>query len=145
MARPTRRGPHRRRVLGDDTRVQGEFQTIRALTPGTETIRELALVRNNEVVRTVNPATNQVEFEHTDQPSLLGGILYYARPLQTNDEIARSSPVCLILDRATQPRECVVKGVLHYGLALAQGTPAFSCRADSDTGGPGTPRSRGRG
>ena len=76
MARPTRRGPHRRRVLGDDTRVQGEFQTIRALTPGTETIRELALVRNNEVGHTVKPATSQVEFEHTDHPSLLGGILY---------------------------------------------------------------------
>ena len=65
------------------------------MTPSTETTRELALVRNNEVVHTVNPATKQVEFEHTDQPSLLSGILYYSRPLQTTDEIARSSPVCL--------------------------------------------------
>ncbi len=144
MARPTRRGPRRRRVLGDDTRVQGEFQAIRALTPGTETIRKLVLVRNNAVVHTVKPATNQVEFEHTDHPSLLGGILYYARPLQTNDEIARSSPVCVLRDRATQPSEGVVKGVLNNRLAL-RGTPAFSCRAGSDTGGPGTPRSRGRG
>ena len=82
--------------MGDEIRVQGETPAIRAKILGTDTIREVALVRNNEVVYTVNPAAKQAEFEYTDKAPAAGENFYYVRALQTNDEIAWSSPIWVI-------------------------------------------------
>ena len=56
----------------------------------------MALVRNNEVVYTVNPAEKQAEFEYTDNAPSAGENFYYVRALQTNDEIAWSSPIWVV-------------------------------------------------
>ena len=84
--------------MGGDIRAPGEIRTIQALTLGTDTIRALALVRNHKVDYTTEPATKQVEFEYTDHQLSLGENFYHVRALQTNDEIAWSSPIREIRD-----------------------------------------------
>ena len=82
--------------MGDEIRTQGEVPAIRALILGTDTIREVALVRNNEVVYTLNPMSKDVEFEYTDKAPSQGENFYYVRTVQENDEIAWSSPIWVI-------------------------------------------------
>ena len=82
--------------MGEEIRVSGEIPTIRAMIFGTDTIREVALVRNNEVVYTVNPDAKDADFEYTDQSPSAGENFYYVRAVQQNDEIAWSSPIWVI-------------------------------------------------
>lgn len=82
--------------MGDEIRAQGEVPAIRAVILGTDTIREVALVRNNEVVYTLNPMSKDVEFEYTDNAPSPGENFYYVRAVQQNDEIAWSSPIWVI-------------------------------------------------
>lgn len=82
--------------MGDEIRAQGEVPAIRAVILGTDTIREVALVRNNEVVYTRNPMSKDVDFEYTDKEPSPGENFYYVRAVQVNDEIAWSSPIWVI-------------------------------------------------
>ena len=79
--------------MGQEIRVGDEVPTVRAKILGTDTIRNVALIRNNEVIYTMNPGSEDVEFEYTDREAEDGENFYYVRAVQTNDEIAWSSPI----------------------------------------------------
>lgn len=82
--------------MGEEIRVGDEVPTVRAKILGTDTIRNVALIRNNEVIYTMNPGSEDVEFEYTDREAEDGENFYYVRAVQTNDEIAWSSPIWVV-------------------------------------------------
>ena len=84
--------------MGDEMSVEGAIPAIRARILGTDIVREVALIRNNEVVYTVNPEEKDTEFEFTDRQPEPGENFYYVRAIQTNDEIAWSSPIWVVRD-----------------------------------------------
>lgn len=78
--------------MGDELTTSGKpTLTIRAV--GTESIRNLSLVRNNEYVYTASPGKRDVEFKWVDMQPLEGTNLYYFRVEQADGEVAWSSPV----------------------------------------------------
>ena len=82
--------------MGDEISVGGAIPGIRAKILGTAIVREVALVRNNQVIYTTNPGTTDVELEYNDREPEEGENFYYVRVLQTNDEIAWSSPIWVV-------------------------------------------------
>lgn len=84
--------------MGEEVAVSGEVPAIRATILGTDAVREVALIRNNEVVYTAHPGTADVAFEYADREPEPGESFYYVRALQTNDEIAWSSPIWVLRD-----------------------------------------------
>ncbi len=79
--------------MGDAIEAGEAVPPIRAAILGTDRIREVALVRNNEAIYTLQPGTSEVRFEYTDREPEPGESFYYVRAVQTNDEIAWSSPI----------------------------------------------------
>ena len=82
--------------MGDEIAVEGEVPAIRATILGTDMVREVALVRNNEVIYAVKPGMREVDFAYTDREPGEGENFYYVRAIQTNDEIAWSSPIWVV-------------------------------------------------
>ncbi len=82
--------------MGDEIGVSGAPPPIRARILGTDTVREVALIRNNEVIYTVNPGEKDTDFEYADKEPAAGENFYYVRAIQTNDEIAWSSPIWVV-------------------------------------------------
>lgn len=82
--------------MGDELSVDGAVPKVWALILGTDTLREVALVRNNEVIYTVHPGKRETEFEYVDREPAPAENFYYLRAIQTNDEIAWSSPIWVV-------------------------------------------------
>ena len=82
--------------MGDEIRLSGEVPTIRAVILGTSAIREVALVRNNEVIYTAAPDASEARFEFNDREPRPTENFYYVRAIQDNDEIAWSSPIWVV-------------------------------------------------
>ena len=82
--------------MGDEIRVAGEIPPVRARIIGTDRIEELVLIRNNEVIYTANPDTDTADFEYEDREAGAGENFYYVRALQSNAEIAWSSPIWVV-------------------------------------------------
>ena len=82
--------------MGDEIGTSGAVPAIRARVFGTDTVREVALIRNNEVIYTVSPGTRETEFEYTDREPVATENFYYVRAVQSNDEIAWSSPIWVV-------------------------------------------------
>ena len=60
---------------------------------GTGRIREATVIRNNEVLYTVRPMEQDVEFHFTDQEPVFGTSWYQLQAILENGEIAWSSPI----------------------------------------------------
>ena len=82
--------------MGEELRGVRDVPEIRARILGTDDLREVALVRNNAVIYTARPGTPEHAFEYTDREPAPGENFYYVRAIQTNDEIAWSSPVWVV-------------------------------------------------
>ena len=82
--------------MGDETATTGAVPAIRAHIIGTDTVKEVALVRNNEVIYTLSPGAREAEFEYTDREPVADESFYYLRAIQTNDEVAWSSPIWVV-------------------------------------------------
>lgn len=82
--------------MGDEIVVGGEIPTVRAKILGTDLVDEVTLIRNNEVIYTAHPATEEFEFEYTDREAVHKDNFYYVRAVQTNREIAWSSPIWVV-------------------------------------------------
>ena len=82
--------------MGDEIRVANEIPVIRATILGTDSVKAVALIRNNEVIYAANPGSEKVEFEYTDREARHGENFYYVRAVQANNEIAWSSPIWAI-------------------------------------------------
>ena len=82
--------------MGDEVRVGSDVPAVRATVIGTDVIRQVALIRDNEVIYNAEPGTERVEFEYTDREPASGESFYYVRAVQQNDEIAWSSPIWVL-------------------------------------------------
>ena len=82
--------------MGDEIEVEGAVPPIRARILGTDTIREVALVRNNQVIYAARPDAAVLDFQFTDDQPSPGENFYYVRAVQANDEIAWSSPIWVV-------------------------------------------------
>ncbi len=84
--------------MGDEIRAADPEPTVRARVIGTAKIREIALVRNNEVIFTTSPEAAEAQFEYVDREPDPAENFYYLRAVQENDEIAWSSPIWVVSD-----------------------------------------------
>ena len=82
--------------MGDEVAVDGATPAIRASIQGTDVIREVALIRDNEVIYTTNPGQAATQFEYVDREPPAGESFYYVRAVQQNDEVAWSSPIWIV-------------------------------------------------
>lgn len=62
---------------------------------GTQPVRQIDVIRNNEFLITRHPRTKEVSFEFLDNQPLKAESYYYVRVLQNDDQMAWSSPVWL--------------------------------------------------
>ncbi len=83
-------------LMGDEIRVGDEVPTVRAKILGTDLVKDVALIRNNEVIYTANAGSEKVEFEYKDREAVDRENFYYVRAVQVNDEIAWSSPIWVV-------------------------------------------------
>ncbi len=79
--------------MGDAIDAGDSVRLVRAKILGTDTVREVALVRNNSLLCAVQLGTQDLEFPYTDREPIPGESFYYLRAVQTNNEIAWSSPI----------------------------------------------------
>lgn len=82
--------------MGDELRVVEKVPAVRAKILGTGPIKDVALIRNNEVIYTQSPDSEKVEFEYADREAVQRESFYYVRAVQANDEIAWSSPIWVV-------------------------------------------------
>lgn len=84
--------------MGDEFRAGFRVPAIQAEILGTAPVREVAVIRNNEVLYTSSPGVSDVRFEYEDREPPEGELFYYLRAIQENDEIAWSSPIWVVRD-----------------------------------------------
>ena len=65
--------------------------TIRAV--GSDKIKQVIIVKNQQFIYTSRPNTKRVNFEFQDVDFQPGANYYYVRVLQNNDQLAWSSPI----------------------------------------------------
>ena len=82
--------------MGGELAAGETVPPARATILGTDVVREVALIRNNEVIYTMQPGARDVAFEYTDREPVSGESFYYVRAIQANDEIAWSSPIWVL-------------------------------------------------
>ncbi len=86
-----------------DVRIQGrvmgeafttsEPPTVTARVIGTGPLERIVLIRNNEIVHTVEPDAQSVDLEYRDASSQRGESYYYLRAEQADGSLAWSSPI----------------------------------------------------
>ncbi len=69
--------------------------SVKAVVHSPQPIRSVEICRNNEFVYSASPGGTDAEIEYADRTPLAGSSYYYLRVLQTDGEIAWSSPVWL--------------------------------------------------
>ena len=65
---------------------------IKARVIGTDTIRQIDVIKDGQFVKTLEPDRDQVEFEFQDSATTPGESYYYVRVIQRNGEMAWASP-----------------------------------------------------
>ena len=60
---------------------------------GTDRIKQIVIVKNQQFVYTAHPNTEEVNLEFLDRNFEPGSNYYYVRVLQNNEQIAWSSPI----------------------------------------------------
>ena len=60
---------------------------------GTDKIKEIAIIKDNEIVYTGHPATEELSMTYTDSDVEQGEHYYYVRVIQENDHMAWASPI----------------------------------------------------
>lgn len=79
-------------IQGDIAKVNGSFQLyIKVL--GTAAIRQVDIIRSNTYLHNRQNLGSETEFTFVDNNPLPGESYYYVRVMQTNDQMAWSSPI----------------------------------------------------
>ena len=84
-------------VMGEEIEVDGAPQIV-VEVKGTDRIKEVVIIRDGEVLRSVQPMTKDLHFEHADR-AFTGPSYYYVRVVQTDQDAhgnfsqAWSSPI----------------------------------------------------
>ena len=79
-------------IMGDAFET-AERPAIRAKVIGTVPIERVVLIKNNEVVYTVEPGTKEADFLFRDQSAAVGESYYYMRAEQSDGSLAWGSPI----------------------------------------------------
>lgn len=84
-------------LMGDAlSTAQRPLLTARII--GTGPIERVVLIKNNEAVYTLTPATKQVDFEFRDDSAQAGESFYYVRVEQADGSLAWGSPIWVAYD-----------------------------------------------
>src|SRR5262249_13458043 len=79
-------------LMGDEFRAwpppAAEVKVI-----GTAGLRRVEVVRNNQIVYTASPGSDQAQFRYQDAQPVRGGAYYYLRVIQEDGNMAWSSPI----------------------------------------------------
>ncbi len=79
-------------LQGDIAAVSGGFR-LWVKVIGTAPIRQIDIIRSNTFVHNLNPMQKEVTFTWVDNQPKTGDSYYYVRVIQTNDQMAWSSPI----------------------------------------------------
>ena len=79
-------------IQGDDFSTSA-IPTVRAVIRGTNGIKEVAVVRDNQYVHTRKGEGERMEFEFREQSLDPGGHYYYVRVEQEDGNVAWASPI----------------------------------------------------
>jgi hypothetical protein len=92
------KGPDGEKMMGDAF-ATSEKPRFMISVQGTDSIRELALIRNGEFLLTLRPNKPKVELTHVDTDPVEGQeVWYYVRVLQDDRQMAWSSPIWITVD-----------------------------------------------
>ena len=80
------------RIMGDAFETS-EPPVVHAKIIGTVPIERVVLIKNNEIVYTIEPGTKDAEFEYRDDAAEHGESYYYIRAEQSDGSIAWGSPI----------------------------------------------------
>lgn len=79
-------------IQGDIVPVKGSFE-LRVKIVGTAAIRQIDIIRNNTYLYNRQNLAPETEFTFVDNKPLPGESYYYVRVMQTNEQMAWSSPI----------------------------------------------------
>jgi hypothetical protein len=82
-----------RHLMGDEFRDAGGQPKLTAKIVGTERIRQIELIRNNQFVYTIAPDKISADFTFIDKNPQPGESYYYLRVTQIDGNLAWSSPI----------------------------------------------------
>ena len=88
-------GPH---LMGDIFTTKSRPK-IRVKIIGTAPIQTVDVIKNNKFIFTQSPGRSEFAFEFVDQDASTGESYYYLRVLQSDGELAWSSPIWVRYDR----------------------------------------------
>ncbi len=83
----------KRHLMGDAFAISGDGPKLTARIFGTDEIRQIDLIRNNEFLYTQKPNRKNVDFAYVDQSPKPGESYYYVRVMQLDGNLAWSSPI----------------------------------------------------
>ncbi|MDQ2898917.1 MAG: hypothetical protein M3Y07_03845 [Acidobacteriota bacterium] len=85
--------PNGKRHLMGDAFVSSGVPKLTAKIEGTDRIKQIDLIRNNEFLYTQKPDSKNVDFGYVDQSPKAGESYYYLRVMQLDGNLAWSSPI----------------------------------------------------
>lgn len=88
--------------LGEEIRVGGAAPALRAKILGTARLREIAVIRDDQVVCQLRPEGAEADFEFRDAEPAAAESFYYLRAVQSDGEVAWSSPIWVLRDPAAR-------------------------------------------
>ncbi|MCE7988927.1 MAG: DUF3604 domain-containing protein [Caldilinea sp. CFX5] len=78
--------------MGEEIKVDGP-RAIEAQVVGTAPFAYVAILKNNRIIHQTGAGATEVQFSLTDQTDLTPGDFYYLRVVQSNGDLAWSSPI----------------------------------------------------
>ncbi len=88
--------------LGEEIQIDGAVPALRAKILGTAPLREIAVIRDNQLVYTLHPQGAEADFEFRDAEPPATESFYYVRAVQADGEVAWSSPIWVVRDPASR-------------------------------------------
>jgi hypothetical protein len=82
-----------RHLMGDAFVDRNGQPKLIAKIEGTERIKQIDLIRNNQFVYTSSPDNKSADFTYTDRSPTAGESYYYVRVMQVDGNLAWSSPI----------------------------------------------------
>ncbi len=80
-------------MMGDSFSAHDKPLQIKTSVYGTDRIRKVELLRNNQVIHSITPDAEDVKMEYIDSSRPRQGTFYYLRVLQEDEHMAWSSPI----------------------------------------------------
>ncbi|MEO7649300.1 MAG: hypothetical protein ABIZ80_02450, partial [Bryobacteraceae bacterium] len=79
-------------LMGEEVKLRAG-QPFSARIAGTSPVQRVSVIRDNQIVHTVDGAGPEVSFQYTDREKSAGTSYYYLRVEQKDGQLAWSSPI----------------------------------------------------